>query len=175
MDEKQVCHCMLLRPFTSRAPILDVQTNSEEWRPDPEVIFKHDELYARAWESDFGKPIFDNDQNEPSPPNPREATVDSDPTKDKTCSTSGTNRKVFPEVFHPGDGLFDGTDTDHYMQNPNITPLLLRFMPVPTMDHVCTFSGNVEERVRELIRSSYWFSHVPFWIVPCNLQTCSSD
>ena len=38
----------------------DVQPTSQKWKPDPEVIIKHDDLYARAEESDFGKPIFDN-------------------------------------------------------------------------------------------------------------------
>ena len=35
-----------------RQPILDVQTTSHEWKPYPEVIIKHDDPYARAYESE---------------------------------------------------------------------------------------------------------------------------
>ena len=41
---------MRLRVLTPRQPIPDVQATSHEWKPDPEVIIKHDDLYARAWE-----------------------------------------------------------------------------------------------------------------------------
>ena len=42
---------MKLRLFTPKQPIPDVQTTSQKWKPDPEVIIKHNDLYARAWES----------------------------------------------------------------------------------------------------------------------------
>ena len=52
---------MRIRLFTPRQPLPDVQTTSHEQKPDPEVVIKHDNLYARAWESDYETPIFDND------------------------------------------------------------------------------------------------------------------
>ena len=48
-NKTQVLHRMTLRSFTPRQPIPDVQTTAQEWKPDPEVIIKHDDLYARAW------------------------------------------------------------------------------------------------------------------------------
>ena len=64
-DKTQVLHRMGFQLFTPRQPIPDVQTTSQEWKPDPEVIIKHDDLYARAWESEYITPIFDNGQHEP--------------------------------------------------------------------------------------------------------------
>ena len=51
-NKTQLLHCMRLRLFTPRQPILDVQTTSQEWKADPEVIIEHEDLYARAWESE---------------------------------------------------------------------------------------------------------------------------
>ena len=56
---------MTLRLFMPRQPIPDVQTTSQEWKPDPEVTKMHDDLYARAWESENEIPIFHNGQHEP--------------------------------------------------------------------------------------------------------------
>ena len=41
--------------------IKDTPVTPREWQPDPEVIIKHDDLYARAWECEYDKPIFDSD------------------------------------------------------------------------------------------------------------------
>ena len=50
-DKTQVHHIMgLARSF--KQPMPDVKTTSQEGKPDPEVIIKHDNLYARAWECD---------------------------------------------------------------------------------------------------------------------------
>ena len=62
-NKTQVLHRMRLRLFTPRQPIPDVQTTSKEWKPDPEATIKHDDLYARAWESEYETPIFDNGQH----------------------------------------------------------------------------------------------------------------
>ena len=47
-NKTQVLHRMRLRLFTPRQPFPDVQTTSQEWRPDREVIINHDDLDARA-------------------------------------------------------------------------------------------------------------------------------
>ena len=44
---------------------------SQKWEPGPEVIFKHDELYDRAWEFEYEKRTLYNDQNELNLPNSR--------------------------------------------------------------------------------------------------------
>ena len=68
-------------------------------KPDREVNHKHDDLYAKAWESDFGKLVHDNDQNDRSPPYPREVIVESGQTNAKACSIPKTTREVSLENF----------------------------------------------------------------------------
>ena len=53
-NKTQVFPRMRLPTFTPEAPIPDVQTTPKEKKLDPEVTLKHDDLYARAWESNLG-------------------------------------------------------------------------------------------------------------------------
>ena len=115
-NKTQSLHRMRLRLFTPRQPIPDVQTTLHEWKPDPEVSIKHDDLYARAWESEYGTPIFDNNQHEPDNGNSPEVTVRHDPPNDETCTITGTIQEDSPEMLPHTDEIGDGTDTDHYMQ-----------------------------------------------------------
>ena len=64
-NKTEVLHCMRLRLLTLKKPIPDVETTSQDWKPDPEVIIKHDDLYAKAWESEHKTPMFDNGRHEP--------------------------------------------------------------------------------------------------------------
>ena len=59
---------------------------------------KHDDLYAWACESDFGKPIFENGKDDPSATSPRDMTVVSGHTNAEIFSTPGTTRENFPEI-----------------------------------------------------------------------------
>ena len=43
--------------------MLDVQITPQAWKHDPGVIIKHDDLYARAWEREYERPIFDNNHD----------------------------------------------------------------------------------------------------------------
>ena len=52
---------MRLRQITPRQPIPDITITPHEWQREPEVIIKHDDLYARAWECEYDKPILDSD------------------------------------------------------------------------------------------------------------------
>ena len=104
---------MKLRIFTPRQPIPDVQATSYEWKYDPEVIIKHDDLYARAWESEYEPPIFHNGQHEPDNGNSPEVTVRHDLPNEETCTTPGTIREDSPEIFPHTDETGDGTDSDH--------------------------------------------------------------
>ena len=45
-DKTKKLHRMRIRHFTSRQPIHYLQTTPQEWKPDPEVITKHDGLDA---------------------------------------------------------------------------------------------------------------------------------
>ena len=49
-NKTQILHRMRLRQFTPHQPIPDTPVTPREWQPDPEVIIKHDDLYARACE-----------------------------------------------------------------------------------------------------------------------------
>ena len=107
---------MQLRPSKPTKPIHDVQTKSQEWKPAPEVIIKHDDLYTSACESDFETPIFDKDQNGSNPPNPREMTVYLEHMNAETCSTPATERESSPTILPQTNGLNEGTDTDRYKE-----------------------------------------------------------
>ena len=50
---------MRMRQFTPRQPPGEKEITPQEWKPDPEVSFNRDDLYARAWECDYEQPIFD--------------------------------------------------------------------------------------------------------------------
>ena len=67
-NKTQILHRMRLRQFTTRQPIPDTPFTPREWPPDPEVIIRHDDLYARAWECEYDKPIFDSDCDKLVPP-----------------------------------------------------------------------------------------------------------
>ena len=47
-NKTQILHRMRLRHFTPRQPIPYIPVTPREWQPDPEVIIKRDDLYARA-------------------------------------------------------------------------------------------------------------------------------
>ena len=46
----QIPNRLRLRQFTRRKPIPDIPITPREWRPDPEVVITHDDLYARGWQ-----------------------------------------------------------------------------------------------------------------------------
>ena len=96
---------MRLRQLTPRQPIPDVQTTPREWQPDPEVITNHDDLYARAWECEYDKPIFESDDNNLVTPNSPEITVRSEEATDEMRSTTGTIREDSPEIIPKVDQL----------------------------------------------------------------------
>ena len=48
-DKTQVLHRMRMRQFTPHHPPADIRVNPHEYKPDPEMIINHDDLYARAW------------------------------------------------------------------------------------------------------------------------------
>ena len=88
-NKTQVRHRMRLRQFTPRQTIPDIQITPSDWKPDPEVIIKHDDLYVRAWECEEEKPTFDNDYNNLVTPNSPEIAEKSEEAADETSSTPG--------------------------------------------------------------------------------------
>ena len=122
---------MRLKQFTPRQPIPDISLTPRKWQPDPEVVIKHDDLYARAWECEHDKPTFDSDRDNMVLPNSPEIAVLSEEATDETRSTPGTTRESSPELFPQVDNSYDGTDRDHYMQ-PDADTSVEQIDPMPT-------------------------------------------
>ena len=89
-NNTQILHRMRLRQYTLRRPIPDTPVTPREGQPYPEVIIKHDDLYARAWEFEYDKPIFDRDRDNIVVPKSPEVTVKPEEAVDETRSTPGT-------------------------------------------------------------------------------------
>ena len=87
----QTLHRMRIRPFQPREPLPDIQSTPKYWRPDPEVEMTHEDLYARAWETDFGTPIFDEDKEKHAQRNQNEVEVGQTENQDHPSHTPGTN------------------------------------------------------------------------------------
>ena len=90
---------MRLRQFTHRQAIPDLPVTPREWQPDPEVIIKHDDLYARAWECEYDKPIFDSDCDNMVIPNPPEVKVRPEEAADEIRIQEPYRRS--PQRFSP--------------------------------------------------------------------------
>ena len=82
-NKTQILHRMRVCQITPRQPTPIVQTTPREWQPDPEVSIKHIDLYARARECEYNKPIFDSDDNNLVTPNSPEIKVRSGPAAEE--------------------------------------------------------------------------------------------
>ena len=98
-DKTQVLQLMRLPHFTPRQFILDIQIKPGEGKPDLEVINKHNCLYAKAWECDYEKPIFDSVYKNAVTPNSPGITVQCELAANETSIIPGTLRESFPEFF----------------------------------------------------------------------------
>ena len=58
-NKTQVLHRKRMRQSTPRQPPADIRILPRECKSDPELSLKHDVLYARAWDCEHEKPIFD--------------------------------------------------------------------------------------------------------------------
>ena len=110
----QILHRMRLRLFTPQQPIPDIPVTPREWQPDPEIITKQDDLYARAWECEYDKPIFDSDSDDVVSSNSQEVTVRSGEEADATGSTPGTTQEDSSNIPPP-------TETKWLMEPIRIT------------------------------------------------------
>ena len=122
---------MRLRQFTPRQTIPNIPVTPRECQPDPEVIIKHDDLYARAWECEYDRPIFDSDGNNMVIPNSPEVTLQPEKAADETGSTPRTIQEDSSEILPHRDEINDKTDTDHYMQ-PDADNSVEEIDPTPT-------------------------------------------
>ena len=122
---------MRLRQFTPRQTKPDTLVTPGEWQPDPVVIIKHDDFYARALECEYHKPLFDSDRDNMVIPNSPEVTVRSEQAVDETRSIPGTIQEDSSEFLPHRDDIDDGTDTDPYMQ-PEADASVEQIDPTPT-------------------------------------------
>ena len=73
-------------------------------------------MYARAWESEYETPIFQDGQKELDNENSAEITMRHDVPNYETCTIPGTIQEDSPETFSHTDEVGYGTDTNHYME-----------------------------------------------------------
>ena len=130
-NKTQILHRMKLRQFTPRQPIPDIPITPRAWQPDPEVVIKHDDLYARAWECEYDEPIFDSDYNNLATPSSPEITKGSDQAADEMRNTPGTIRENSPENIPQPATMYDGRDVDHDRQ-PDADTNVEQLDPTPT-------------------------------------------
>ena len=138
-DKTPVLHRIRQRQFTDHQITLDVQKTAWVWKLDPKVINKQIYLYARAWELENEKPIFDSDYNNAVPPNSPENTIRYELAADKTGTIPGTIRESSPEIFPQVDRSCDGTDVDHYME-PDADTSVEQPHPTPTKPRSSKYS-----------------------------------
>ena len=112
-NKTQILHRMRMRQFTPRQPIPNIPITPREWQPDPDVVIKHDDLYARAWECECDEPIFDTDYNNLATPNRPEIAIRSEQAADEMRSTPGTVPENSLEIIPQPDTTYDRRDVDH--------------------------------------------------------------
>ena len=130
-NKTQNLHRMGLRQFTPGQLIPDTPVTPREWQPDPEVIIGHDDLYARAWECEYDKPIFESDRDNLVSPNSPQVTGRSGEAAHETRSTPRTIQEDSSDTLPHTNEITDGTDTDHYMQ-PDADISVEEIDPMPT-------------------------------------------
>ena len=131
-------HRMRLRSTTPLQSVPYIQITPTEWKPDPEVIIKHDDFYARAWECEYESSTFDSDCNNPVTPNSPRTTVQSAAAADEMNTTSGSIRESSPRIFPEEDRSCDRTDADHYMV-PDADTTVEQPEPTPTNPRSSTY------------------------------------
>ena len=121
---------MLRRQFTPCQPPADIQITPQEYKPDPEVSLKDDDLYARAWECENEQPIFNAENKNATPPSSTGIPVRSDIPTEEMWNTPGTAQECSLEIFPQTEELCDVTDlypamepdVDTSLEQPNSSP-----------------------------------------------------
>ena len=102
---------MKIRSFAPSQHQPDVQTAPQERKVVPEVIIKHADLYARAWEYETENSIFDSVHKKRNTPYLHKITVQSNLANDETSTIPATIRESSQEILPRANGLSDGIDT----------------------------------------------------------------
>ena len=115
-NKTQILHRTTLHQFTPRQPIPDKPITPREWQADPEVVIKHDDLYATAWECEYDEPIFDSDYNNLATPSSPEITKRCEQAADEMRRTPGIIPGNSPKIIPQPDRPYYGKYTEHDMQ-----------------------------------------------------------
>ena len=107
-NKMQVLHRMRMRQFTPRQHPADIRRVPQEYKPDPDVSLKHDDLYARAWGYDYEQPISYADNRNATPSNARETPLQSN---EEMRNTPGTAHECSPEIFPQTEEISDVANT----------------------------------------------------------------
>ena len=99
-NKTPVLPCMRMGQLTPRQTSADVGITPQEWKPDPEVSLKYDDLYTRAWECEYEEPVFDAENNNATPPISTQIPVQSDVSNEKVLNTPGTTHECSTSVSH---------------------------------------------------------------------------
>ena len=110
-NKTQVLHRMRMRQFTPHQPPADIRITPQEYKPDPDVNLKHDDLYARAWECQYEESVFDAENNNATPPNSTGVAVQSGVSTEEMRNTLGATHECSPEIFPQTEKLCDVADT----------------------------------------------------------------
>ena len=102
-NKTQELHGMRMCQFTPRQPPSDIRIMPQDFKPDPDVSLKHDDLYARD--------NFDAEKNNVTPPNSHENPIQSDFPTEGMRNTPGIAHECSPEFFPQTEELNDVTDT----------------------------------------------------------------
>ena len=129
----QIRHGMRSRQFTPCQPIPDIPITPREWQPDPEVVIKHDDLYARTWECEY-EPIFDSDYNNLAKPSSAEITIRSEQSIVETRNIPGTIPESPPQFIPRPHTSYDGRDVDRDTQ-PDADTGVEQLDPMPANPH----------------------------------------
>ena len=55
-NKTQLLYRMRMCQFTPHQLPDDIQITPQEWKPNPEMSLKHDDLYSRAWDCEYDQP-----------------------------------------------------------------------------------------------------------------------
>ena len=92
---KQLLHRIRLRKFTPQAPLADIFVRETDWQKDDQMPITNDDLYAQAWNTNFGSSPFDDDPVENSQNNddaeytPIQITDENRPPSPSSSKNSG--------------------------------------------------------------------------------------
>ena len=169
-NKTQILHRTRLRQFTPRQPIPDTPVTPREWQPDPEVIIIHDDLYARAWECEYDKPIFDSERDNMVIPNPPEVTVRLEEAADEAKGTPGTTEEESSNILPHADEIDDGADTDRYMQ-PDADNSVEQIDPTPTNSRSSKYDLRHNPRPNCNDDYRYWIVSLPWFVSGATTDT----